>query len=584
MIHFVSNKHTRELLKYRAERQSSEIMKDCFDGAVYKDLKSMKFQGKMDLALALYTDDFQVYRRGKHSMTIVHVVILNIPEEVRCEDQNMIQVCIPPGPNKASDLFSFLDPVLKELKDLCKNGMVIRMDSGDVMLKAHLLFIGGDIPAMAKMAGHAGHTHYHGCRFFTGRHNRRRPKPVIRRAHTYRTVDKHLGQNKVCPFAELPTFYGATFFPIDIMHLLGPGIGKQLWSIIQGTYGTDNCPLYLPNATQELIGARIAASRNLTPSSFSGDCGDLSFQSGFYRAVDWIHFVLYIVPTIVLELYVDPATCKALIDLSTIYRYAFSREIDKDGISCLRNAVKYWIKWLEDQVNSGNISPAVFTINQHYLTHLCKTIERNGPLPYLAAFNMERAIGEIKKRVRSKRHAGKNAELEDDYWNDDDDNKEDNDIVRKGSKMDAIFLPDDPDSPEIWGPFAEDTIWSLRCRGALGHFWAWRNETYEGISIDPDQIIETGSKLYNKDKNIYGGTTRESLIRMHIYVDVSKTKKRSVIERQQRQYFGEIKYFFKHGYVLQGKLCEKILAFVELYKLNRGNGPWPYKTENGSKR
>ncbi|KAG2211406.1 hypothetical protein INT45_006023 [Circinella minor] len=408
------------------------------------------------------------------------------------------------------------------------------MDSGDVMLKAHLLFIGGDIPAMAKMTGHAGHTHYHGCRFcmihrgfqerrmtfppqlkeiqqqteddldltVTGRHDCRRPKPVIRRAHTYRTVDKYLRQNKVCPFAEFPTFHSATFFPINIMHLLRPGIGKQLWSIIQGTYGTDNCPLYLPNATQELIGARIAASRNLTPSSFSGDCGDLSFQSA------------------------------------------------KDGISCLQNAVKYWIKWLEDQVNSENISPAVFTINQHYLTHLCKTIEQ----------------------------------LEDDYWNDDDDNKEDNDIVRKGSKMDEIFLPDNPDSPEIWGPFAEDTIQSLRCRGALGHFWAWRNETYEGISIDPDQIIETGSKLYNKDKNTYGGTTRESLIRMYIYVDVSKTKKQSVIERRQRQYFGEIKYFFKHGYVLQGKLCDKILAFVELYKLNRGNGPWPYKTENGGKR
>ena len=147
-----------------------------------------------------------------------------------------------------------------------------------------------------------------------------------------------------------------------------------------------------------------------------------------------------------------------------------------------------------------------------------------------------------------------------------------------------FFLPNDPDSPEIWGPFAEDTIQSLRCRRPLHHFWAWRNGSYEGINIDPDQIIETGSKLYNKNNNTYGGSTRESLIRMHIYVDVSTTRKRNVIERQQRQYFGEVKYFFKRGCIIQGKICEKILAFVELYKLNQGNEPWPYKTENGGKQ
>ena len=76
-------------------------------------------------------------------MTIVHFVILNLPEEVRYEDHNMIQVCIPPGPNKATDLNSFLGPVMKELNDLCKEGIIIRTDSGDVMLKTHLLFVGG---------------------------------------------------------------------------------------------------------------------------------------------------------------------------------------------------------------------------------------------------------------------------------------------------------------------------------------------------------------------------------------------------------------------------------------------------------
>ena len=71
---------------------------------------------------------------------------------------------------------------------------------------------------------------------------------------------------------------------------------------------------------------------------------------------------------------------------------------------------------------------------------------------------------------------------------------------------------------------------------------------------------------------------------MHIHVDVSRSRNRSIINNQQRQYFGEIKFFFKHSFVVHGNECEKILGFVELYKLNKGDGPWPYKTENGGKR
>ncbi|KAG2214179.1 hypothetical protein INT45_009563 [Circinella minor] len=536
---FVSNVHIQELLKYRADWESLDIMRDCFDGGLYKDIKD-KFQNKMDIALSLYTDDFQVYKRVKHTMTIVHFVILNPPEEVRYEDHNMIQVCIPPRPNKATDLNSFLGPVMRELNDLCEEGMIIRTDSG--IYQNHRMTFPPIIKkkAQQQIEDQPAGNDSSNC---TANQQDNRLKPIIRLSHTYEKSDINVGQKYKCQFSELPTFHGATFFPIDIMHLLGLGIGKQLWSIIQGTYVAETCPLYLSNAEQELIGTRIASSRSLTPSSFSGDYGDISFQSGFYCAVDWIHFVLYIVPTIILEFFTDEKTRKALIDLSNIYRYGFSREIDHDEISCLRSAVKCWINWLNEQVHNGKMSASVFTINQHYLTHMCKTIERDGPLPYLAAFNMERAIGELKKRIRSKRHRGKNAgnvlielaairkwkreeSIDINNDNDNDDNGYDgngNELADvtpvKRKKMDVIVLDDDPNSPEIWSPFAEGTIRSLRCGECLRHFWAWHNGSYQGVTIDPNEIIETGSRLYNKDKNTYGGSIRESFVRLHIHVD-----------------------------------------------------------------
>ena len=277
-------------------------------------------------------------------------------------------------------------------------------------------------------------------------------------------------------------------------------------------------------------------------------------------------------------------------------------------MSCLRHAVKSWTNWLSKQVKNRKLSAAVFTINEHYLTHLCKTIEQDGPLIYLAAFSMEREIGIIKKRIRSHRHPGMNAgnslvdlaavrkrkrsELNDDNEDDSAENDNDSDIdktdedlpKRKTEPKKAVVVSRDNNSAQIWGPFAVDTIEALNCQKQLRHFWAWRKCTYNGVNIDPDEYIEIASRLY-KDGVTYGGIERESLLRLHIWVDIDKSRKKSSVKPEQRQYFGEVKYFFKHGFVVdehEGK-CEKLLALVELCTLVKGHGPWPYKTDGGSK-
>ncbi|KAI8376571.1 uncharacterized protein BYT42DRAFT_498503 [Radiomyces spectabilis] len=261
----------------------------------------------------------------------------------------MLQVCVTSGPNKPADIFSFLEPFLTEVHELSESGMIVRIGSDTLKVKGHLMFVGGDIPAVAKMCGHAGHNHYHGCRFCTIRGNGRdeaqadhQPKASIRLSQTFQISDQCLGQQKASPFVTLSSFHGATFFLVDPMHLLGPGIGKQLWRLILGDYGESANPFYLLPKNRQLIGARIAASRSLIPSSFAGDCGDVATQSGFYRAVDWIHFVRFFVPTIVLEFYTDPGVRKAIIDLSEIYCYALSRELSVNQIRSLKVTVFSW--------------------------------------------------------------------------------------------------------------------------------------------------------------------------------------------------------------------------------------------------
>ena len=135
----IKDRESREMLMHRSTREASElVLKDVFDGDAYKEMENVLFTGAMDIALGLYTDDFTRYRRGGQSMTIVHLVVLNLPPEIRYEDKYMLQVCVTPGPNKPQDLFSFLKPFMDDLEVLCRRGITVQTEEGDFTAKAHL--------------------------------------------------------------------------------------------------------------------------------------------------------------------------------------------------------------------------------------------------------------------------------------------------------------------------------------------------------------------------------------------------------------------------------------------------------------
>lgn len=68
---------------------------------------------------------------GHYTMTSVHVVILNLPPDMRYEPQNTIQLFVAPGPRPVVDLFSFLAPVMEELRHLQEKGMAVKTSSGE---------------------------------------------------------------------------------------------------------------------------------------------------------------------------------------------------------------------------------------------------------------------------------------------------------------------------------------------------------------------------------------------------------------------------------------------------------------------
>lgn len=77
----------------------------------------------------------------------------------------MITLTITPGPSKPKDLMSFLKPIIEEISALSTNGFKVLKNSEEVYSsKVYLLGMTGDIPGVAELINHAGHTSKHGCR------------------------------------------------------------------------------------------------------------------------------------------------------------------------------------------------------------------------------------------------------------------------------------------------------------------------------------------------------------------------------------------------------------------------------------
>ncbi|ORY97169.1 hypothetical protein BCR43DRAFT_413758, partial [Syncephalastrum racemosum] len=334
----------------------------------------------------------------------------------------MLQPCIFPGPSQPKDFSSILQPILDELRILEHRGMRVACADGFVTAQAHLAFVGGDIPAQSKAAGHSGHTHGFGCRFclqqgcyVDGRYTyppvkAEEPIPQYRAVDSFKTINEQYAQKMVSPFSDLRIFHGTFFFPIDVMHLIGSNIGRQIHRITQGKYDVETGinPLRLNSSQSRMIDRCIAESRPLIPSTFSGNVKSLS-DDGFLRAVDWIHILRFIVPTVIVDSIKDK-TCQATLNnIAQISNILCHPQVDTSSISVLHECITYWHQFLLDLTTKSCLHQGVFTINQHFLTHIPKLLHCMGPMHSYSAFSNERIIGEFKARIRSKKSPGKNA-------------------------------------------------------------------------------------------------------------------------------------------------------------------------------
>ncbi|OAD73958.1 hypothetical protein PHYBLDRAFT_168382 [Phycomyces blakesleeanus NRRL 1555(-)] len=158
-----------------------------------------------------------------------------------------------------------------------------------------------------------------------------------RRTH-WRVSETTIWQAVKTERGSMETFSGPFFFTLDEMHGLGHSISKQH-------------PLCLSLATQREIGAAMVAAKCTIPTSLHGAWRDVTKNAGFFRAVDWTDFLLFVVPTLVAERVQDLVARNALLGLIQTCNLLMSWELSAEDQTSIR-------RYSNSQVsaNAGNIT------------------------------------------------------------------------------------------------------------------------------------------------------------------------------------------------------------------------------------
>lgn len=166
-------------MKYRAHEHEHTPGKtrDVFDGKKYRRLRSepVKLNGKTyphkyfedarDIALGLSTDGFAPFKKRKNTAWPLIIFNYNLPPDIRFHLEHILALGVIPGPKKPIDADSYLWPLLKELYKLSLGVRAFDILSGRLfLLRAYLILVFGDIPAVSMLMRMKGHNGISPCR------------------------------------------------------------------------------------------------------------------------------------------------------------------------------------------------------------------------------------------------------------------------------------------------------------------------------------------------------------------------------------------------------------------------------------
>ncbi|EUC62864.1 transposase family Tnp2 protein [Rhizoctonia solani AG-3 Rhs1AP] len=448
-----------EKMRYRHNYVNlNGTMADIFDSAHYKKLRRTKvviegqqqpylfFEEEHEIALGLAADGMCPFKRRKNSCWPLMLVNYNLPPDERIHIDNLICIGVVPGPKCPADLNSFLQPLVNELLELSRGTAAVDATQEKLFaLRAHLITVFGDIPAITKILEFVGHNGCFPCRFCSiptvsgptsggGFHRycplhqpngfqtdplnlpMRTAKETLRfglevlrapteSARSARATET--GVKGVTILAQLPSIVVPHSFPVDLMHMIWQNLIPQLLDLWTGNFNNLDSGLedYMIGSTVlDAINSALKSSRKTMPTQYGCAVPELSKRSEFI-AETWDVFTTLYAPSVLRRSFKNQRYYVHFVRLVKLLRTLISYDLPHNELPALRQGIAEWIQEYEQiyyQFDEERLQTC--PVNLHYLLHVVDSIEFLGPIWCYWTYPMERFCSYIGSSVKSRRY------------------------------------------------------------------------------------------------------------------------------------------------------------------------------------
>lgn len=408
---FYSNLSMIDKLRYRAAFISDPTkVQDVMDGTHYQQLRSeyvtidgkrqsFKFFGDWrDIALGFSTDGFAPFKRRKQTCWPLIFYNYNLPPDIRFLLQYILCVGVVPGPYKPKDFDSFFWPAAVELLRLAKGVSAFDLSTSEIfILRAYLILIFGDMPAVSMMMHMKGANGIHPCRACKIRGLRtpnsratthyvpldRSCHPAVRndptlirkydpsslplRTHdeiiaqakyvelsrSFKEADrrsKEVGINGTSIFFCLSSLRFPTSFPHDFMHLIFEnGLDNliELWTTDFKGIDTSSDDFRLSPKIWDAIGSATAAAGSTIPSAFGARPPNVATNNTAKTAETKSFWGLYIGPALLARRFKKKAYYTHFVEFVRLISLCMEFELSRNQVKDIRNGFQVWVEQYE---------------------------------------------------------------------------------------------------------------------------------------------------------------------------------------------------------------------------------------------
>ena len=388
----------------------------------------------------------------RHSDTwLLILIFLNFPPELRYKSQKVFYPFAIPGPNPPGNIESFLWLMFEEML-MASEGIWMwdAVDSSYFVNHACICMALGDMLGSAKLNGMAGHSAIYGDRFSMVKgakaslnkgakaqyypisppehlkYNPGRPEynlcnlPMRQESQYWETIGKiqgasskatkvtltkETGISRMPLCAASPAFVHPSFFPLDPFHLIYENCMAFQWDLWT-TLSSPSEPIHIGTNKACQFGQLVSAAMPTLPTSFCGVVRDpfLKRQSQ-YKIFEWMALLHWYIIPVGIELGFNHLLLANFSEFVEAVEMAMTiSPRSTQELVELHQILQRFLKGFEQIYVAGDpekVSRCRLCIFQ--LIHMPQHIEWNGSIRIGSQATVERAIGEVGNKIRSKK-------------------------------------------------------------------------------------------------------------------------------------------------------------------------------------